>query len=45
MMAAARSGQGTWSFGQLHAVSLGLFGVKIVLVLTLAWRAATRHPA
>jgi hypothetical protein len=43
MMAIARSGQGHWSFGQLHAVSLGLFGVKMLLVLGLTWRAARRQ--
>lgn len=40
MMAAARSGQGALSFGQLHAVSAVFFVVKCVLVLALAWRAA-----
>jgi hypothetical protein len=43
MMAAARSGQGSGSFGQLHAASLGLFGLKIVLVSSLAWRAAAHR--
>ena len=38
MMAAARAGQGSWSFGELHAVSLGLFVLKGLLVLALAWR-------
>ena len=38
MLAAARLGQGPWSFGALHAVSGGLFAVKGLLVLTLAWR-------
>lgn len=38
MMAAARLGQGPWSFGALHAVSGGLFAVKALLVLALAWR-------
>ncbi len=37
-MTAARDGQGIWSFGVLHAVSLVCFGVKTVLVATLAWR-------
>ena len=41
MMAAARTGQGPWSFGTLHAVSGGLFLLKGVLVLALAWRAPT----
>ena len=40
LLAAARAGQGGMTFGQLHAVSLGLFGLKTVLVLVLAWRAA-----
>jgi len=40
MMAAARAGEGGWSFGQLHTVSLGLFAVKTLAVLALAWRAA-----
>ena len=40
LMAAARAGQGGWSFGQLHAVSLALFGLKGVLLLVLAWRGA-----
>lgn len=45
MMADARAGQGSWTFGQLHAVSLVLFGAKIVVVLALAWQAATpRRP-
>jgi hypothetical protein len=39
MMAAARVGQGSWSFGQLHAVSLGFYGLKTLLVALLAWRA------
>jgi hypothetical protein len=40
MMEAARAGQGAWTFGQLHAVSLVFFGGKIVAVSALAWRAA-----
>lgn len=40
MMAAARLGQGSLSFGQLHAISLLFFALKGVLVLVLAWRAA-----
>ena len=39
LMAAARAGQGSLGFGQLHAISFGLFGLKIVLVGALAWRA------
>ena len=40
MMAAARAGQGTVSFMTLHAVSTGLFALKGLLVLVLAWRFA-----
>jgi len=42
MMAAARTGQGPLSFGQLHAVSAAFYIVKLVLVLVLAWRAVSR---
>ncbi len=42
MMAAARAGQGAWSFGALHAVSAAFFGLKGLLVLALAWRLAPR---
>jgi uncharacterized protein DUF4149 len=38
MMAAARLGQGAWSFGALHAVSGGFYLLKFVLVTALAWR-------
>ena len=38
MLAAARAGSGTVSFGTLHAVSAGFFVLKGLLVLTLAWR-------
>jgi len=38
MMAAARSGQGSLSFGQLHAVSAAFFALKMLLVLAMAWR-------
>jgi hypothetical protein len=38
MMAAAKSGQGPWSFGALHGVSLAFYGIKLLLVLALAWR-------
>lgn len=38
MMAAARAGQGSWSFGALHAVSSVFFVLKGLLVLALAWR-------
>ena len=40
LMAAARAGQGVFSFGQLHAISSVFFGLKIVLLVVLAWRAA-----
>jgi hypothetical protein len=40
MLAAARAGQGTVSFMTLHAVSSGLFALKGLLVLVLAWRFA-----
>lgn len=40
LMTAARAGQGALSFGQLHAVSSAFFGLKCLLVLALAWRAA-----
>lgn len=39
-MAAARAGNSALSFGQWHAVSLGLFALKGLMVLVLAWRAA-----
>ncbi len=42
MMAAARAGQGAWSFGALHAASTAFFGLKGLLVLALAWRLAPR---
>jgi len=45
MMAAARVGQGLWSFGALHAVSGGLFAVKGLLVLALAWRLSASSTA
>ena len=38
MMAAARAGQGSLSFGALHGLSAGFFGLKGLLVLALAWR-------
>jgi len=38
MLAAARAGQGPWSFGALHAASSSLFALKALLVLALAWR-------
>lgn len=38
MMEAARAGKGSVSFGTLHAISGGLFVLKGLLVLALAWR-------
>ena len=43
MMAAARAGQGAWSFGVLHAASTVFFALKGLLVLALAWRLAPRR--
>jgi hypothetical protein len=40
LMAEARTGAGRWSFGQLHAASAAFFGLKVLLVAALAWRAA-----
>lgn len=40
MMEAARAGEGRWSFGALHAASSAFFGLKALLVATLAWRAS-----
>ena len=46
MLAAARAGTGTVSFGTLHTVSAGFFVLKGLLVLTLAWRLTSfRIPA
>ncbi len=38
LLASARAGQTLLSFGQLHLVSVSLFGVKLLLVAMLAWR-------
>jgi hypothetical protein len=45
LMDAARAGQGRFSFGQLHAASAVFYGLKLVLVLALAWRRAGRPAA
>jgi hypothetical protein len=37
-MEAARAGQGLLSFGALHGISTALYGIKTLLVATLAWR-------
>jgi len=44
LMPAARAGQGALSFAQLHAASAVCYGIKVLLVLALAWRNA-RLPA
>jgi len=44
LMAAARAGQGTLSFGQLHAISAAFYALKLVLVALLAWRVASPNP-
>ena len=38
MMEAARAGQGSLSFGALHAITAGFFVLKGLLVLVLVWR-------
>lgn len=38
LMPAARAGQGSFSFGQLHLVSTVFYGIKTSIVLALAWR-------
>jgi len=45
LMAAAKAGQGAWSFMALHSVSLGFYGLKLVLVLALAWRSTASRAA
>jgi len=45
MLPAARLGQGAFSFGQLHAASVGFYAVKLLLIATLAWRAAASSPS
>jgi len=39
MMVQARAGQGGWSFIQLHAASAVFFGLKLLLVALMSWRA------
>ncbi|WP_310384531.1 DUF4149 domain-containing protein [Roseateles sp.] len=41
MMAAAKAGQGPWSFPALHAFSFTFFGLKTLAVLALAWRTSS----
>ncbi len=38
LMAAARVGEGSLSFGALHGLSVGFFALKGLLVIALAWR-------
>jgi len=38
MMDAARAGQGSLSFGALHALGSGFFALRFVLLAVLAWR-------
>jgi len=38
LMAEARLGRGSWSFGALHAVSGSFYALKTLLVLALVWR-------
>jgi hypothetical protein len=40
MMTSAKMGQGNLSFLTLHAISFGFYGLKMILVLALAWRAS-----
>jgi hypothetical protein len=42
MMEAARAGQGSLSFGALHGVSMGFYGLKALLVSVLAWKLTGR---
>jgi hypothetical protein len=42
LMAAARAGQGTWSFGARHGASMAFYGQKTLLAAQLAWRLAPR---
>ena len=42
MMAAARAGQGSLSFGALHGISAAFYGLKALLVAVLAWRLSAR---
>ena len=43
MIVAAKAGQGSLSFGALHAMSSSLFLFKGLLVLSLAWRLTGRR--
>lgn len=43
LLPAARAGQGPFSFGALHGASVAFFGLKTVLVMSLAWRLGGRR--
>jgi hypothetical protein len=43
LMESAKQGLGSWTFLQLHAVSLALFGLRTVVVAVLAWRVMPRQ--
>lgn len=40
LMEQARAGSGALGFGELHGISAAFFGVKVLLVTVLAWRAS-----
>ena len=42
MMASARAGQASLSFGALHGISAGFYALKSGLVLALSWRLTGR---
>ena len=44
MLEAARAGQGSLSFGTVHALSSGFFVLRLVLVAALAWRLTAAPP-
>lgn len=44
LMASARAGLAPVSFGVLHGVSVGFFGLKTLLVIALAWRLSAPSP-
>ncbi len=43
LMESAKQGLGSWTFLQLHAVSLAMFGLRTVAVVVLAWRVMPRQ--
>lgn len=45
LMESAKQGLGSWTFLQLHAVSMSLFGLRMVAVVVLAWRVMPRGDA